>query len=170
MAILRRSSLSGQELTDAATTTEAVVDRGQEAVHHGLADRVSLAVEQAGVHLVVVEGVEEEDERDCRVDVDDDEAEHGRHEQLITVQRYTLDDALQLGEAIDHVQEMERVEDWRLEQALQREGQVNEDEHEATILHEETQADPLLLEVHSDVAEVRAAILDEGVVIWALSQ
>ena len=65
--------------------------------------------------LIIIECVKQEYERNSRVDVDDDEAEHGSHEQLVAVQRYTLDDTLQLWEAINHVQEMERVKDGRLE-------------------------------------------------------
>lgn len=65
---------------------------------------------------------------------------------------------------------MEGVEDWRLDESLDREGEVNECEYEATVLHQETQTDPLLLEVDSNIAEVGMSIFNKGVMIGALRQ
>ena len=77
------------------------------------------------MHLIVVKSIKEEDESDSRVDVNDDETKHCSHKKLVTVQGYTLDDTLKLWESVDHVDEVEGVKDGRLEEALQREGEVD---------------------------------------------
>jgi hypothetical protein len=94
LAILRDCRLGGQEVTDAATTSQTVIQLGEEAVHHGHADGVTFAVQQAGVDVVIVERVVEEDESDSRVDVYEDRAQHCRHAKLEAVLRDTLDNVL----------------------------------------------------------------------------
>mmetsp|Transcript_6821 Transcript_6821/g.10995 ORF Transcript_6821/g.10995 Transcript_6821/m.10995 type:complete len:259 (-) Transcript_6821:7817-8593(-) len=151
--------LSGQEVTNSSSSSEPVVDGGHEAVKHALADGVAFAVEPPAQHVVVVEGVVHEDEADGRVDVDNDEPKHGRHEKLVAVECDRRNNVLQLRESVDHVQKMERVEDGRLEQPLEGESHVDQDENEATILHQEAQPNPLLLELQGQEPVVLFAVL-----------
>jgi hypothetical protein len=94
LAVLRDCRLGGQEVADTATTPQTVIQLGQEAVHHGHADGVTFAVQQASVDIVIVERVVEEDEADSRVDVNEDRAQHGRHAKLEAVLGDTLDNVL----------------------------------------------------------------------------
>lgn len=48
-------------------------------MHHGLANGVSLAVEEASMYLIIVESIEQEDKCHGRVDVDNDETKHSSH-------------------------------------------------------------------------------------------
>jgi len=65
--------------------------------------------------IVIIECVINEDESNCRVDVDDNDTKHSRHQQLVTIDSYRLNNVLQLGESVDNIKQMERVEDGRLE-------------------------------------------------------
>lgn len=100
LLILFDSCLGRQELSDTSTTSQPIVDGGEEAVHHRLADRVSFSVQQSSMDLIIVECVVQENERNGRVDVNDDDSQHGRHEQLIAIQCHTLDHILELREPI----------------------------------------------------------------------
>ena len=87
-------------------------------MHHGHADGVTFAVQQASVDVVIVESVVEEDETDSGVDVDEDRAQHGRHAELEAVLGDTLDNVLQLRESILVMKKMSNRKLWYLRSGL----------------------------------------------------
>ena len=69
-------------------------------MHHGLADGVSLSIQETCMDEVIVERVKQENKPNGRVDVNNNNTEHGRHEQLVTVDSNRPDNSLKLGETI----------------------------------------------------------------------
>jgi hypothetical protein len=92
--------LSWQEVSDTTSSSETVVDRRQEAVHHGHADAVTSGVENSSMDLIIIVSVLNKDKADHRENVDHHHSKHRRHQQLVTIQSNTLDNVLQLGETI----------------------------------------------------------------------
>jgi hypothetical protein len=77
--------LCRQEFTDSTTTSNTVVDGGQEAVHHRHTNRVTLSIEQATLNIVIIESVEHKYKANRRVNVNNDGTKHGCHQKLVTV-------------------------------------------------------------------------------------
>lgn len=118
--ILGSCRLCWQELTDSSTTSNTVVDGREEAVHHRHTNRVALSIEQATLNIVIIESVEHEYKANRGVNVNNDGSKHCCHQKLVTVKRNRLNNVLELRESRDDVQQMERVEDRRLEKTLER--------------------------------------------------
>lgn len=118
--VLGSCRLCWQELTDSSTTSNTVVDGREEAMHHRHTNRVTLSIEQATLNIVIIESIEHEYKANRGVNVDNDGTKHGCHEKLVTVERNRLNNVLQLRESRNDVQQMERVEDRRLEKTLER--------------------------------------------------
>lgn len=65
---------------------------------------------------------------------------------------------------------MEGVEDGRLEEALQREGQVHQVEDKSSVLHQKRKRDPSEFEVKGGVHKIHLfrLVVNEGLVIGSL--
>jgi len=148
LSILRNGGLCGQELSDSSSCSEAIVDSREEAVHHGHTNAVSFSVKQTSMDVVIVESVRNEDERKHRVNVDDDPSKHSRHHQRLPIHSYRSHHTLKWREPIDHVCEMARVKDWRLNEALEGESHVSQTEDEIRVLHQERQTNPLVFKFY----------------------
>lgn len=72
LQVLSSCCLRWQKLSNTSSTSYTIIDGRQEAVHHGHTNAVSLHVEVAVVHVIVVVGFINENETDGGVNVDDD--------------------------------------------------------------------------------------------------
>ena len=98
--VLRSCGLSWEEITNTTSTSQTVVEGGEEAMHHWHADTVSFCVQDTAMDHVFVIGVIQENEPNNRVNVNDHNSKHGCHEQLVPIQRHTFNNILQLREPV----------------------------------------------------------------------
>lgn len=96
-----------QELTDTTTASHSIVDSRQEAMHHGLANGVSLPVQEPSMDEIIVESVIQEYEPNRGINVDDDETQHGCHHQLLTIHCDRSHDSLELWESVNDIEQMD---------------------------------------------------------------
>jgi len=131
-------------------------------MQHRHASAISFPVEKTTVDVIIVVRIIGENEGESRVYVNNDHAEHRRHHKRLAVHGHGLDDVLELGEPVDDVGQMTAVEDRALDKALQREDHVAQTEDEVRVLHQETQADPEILELERKESKASLTPFVEG--------
>lgn len=115
-------------------------------MHQRHAYRVTDFIEQACVDAFVEVVVRNEQECDAGPDVNQNYAQHGRHQKLAQIGGHGQDDVLERWESVYNVEQVEWVEHWRLYQSLHTEHIVNNEKDELPVTNQEWKTDPVVLE------------------------
>ena len=94
-------------------------------MHHVHADAITHSVEQSSTDVVIVIRIIHKDEGNSAIDVNNHHTKHRRHEQLVSIESYRLNNTLKLWESINDISQMERVENRRLDTSLDGESKVH---------------------------------------------
>jgi hypothetical protein len=92
--------LSWKELSNTTSTSNSIIDSGKEAMHHSHTNRVSFHVQNTVMDVIIIISLIHKNKANSRVNVDDDHSKHSCHKQLVSIERNTLNDILQLREPV----------------------------------------------------------------------
>ena len=147
-------------VADSASQCQTLVYNGQITLEHWLAHVLSYPVRVEGVDGIVIESVLQVEEADRRENIDNHHGEKSRAQQLVRIQRHSLNNIGQRWEPHDYIQKLQTVEQLIWQKAKHTDAKVQDVVLKASILQEKVQVYQPILVSGKEIAEIDCVFVE----------